>query len=135
MQWVFAKGPGYLCCSLSSAARWVGQPEQRLVEMADAELRARIPGLAGAELVRGAATRDREATFVPSPGLRRPGPVTALGNVALAGAWTDTGWPATMEGALRSGRAAALTLLPHLTASGGSSRASAPGGESRRAGG
>ncbi|HEY4870195.1 MAG TPA: FAD-dependent oxidoreductase, partial [Candidatus Dormibacteraeota bacterium] len=57
------------------------------------------------------ATRDPDATFVPSPGLRRPGPGTAVDNVAVAGAWTDTGWPATMESAVRSGRAAAAHLL------------------------
>jgi squalene-associated FAD-dependent desaturase len=116
VQWVFAKGPGYLCCSMSQAADWVGQPEERLVAMADAELRARLPALAAATLRHGAATRDPEATFVPAPGLRRPGPVTALANVTVAGAWTDTGWPATMEGAVRSGRAAARLLLPELSA-------------------
>ena len=119
VQWVFAKGPGYLCCSLSSAAEWVSQPEQRLVALADAELRSRLPGLAGAALLRGAATRDPDATFVPAPGLRRPGPATAVPNAVIAGAWTDTGWPATMEGAVRSGRQAARTLLAGMGASGG----------------
>jgi squalene-associated FAD-dependent desaturase len=125
VQWVFAKSPGYLCCSLSSAGRWVGEPEERLVALADAELRARIPGLAGAGLVRGAATRDPEATFVPIPGLERPRPATRLRNAVLAGAWVDTGWPATMEGAVRSGRVAARTLLPGLSATAGRSRAEA----------
>ncbi|WP_199445694.1 FAD-dependent oxidoreductase, partial [Acidisphaera rubrifaciens] len=41
----------------------------------------------------------------------RPGPRTALVNLALAGDWTDTGLPATIEGAIRSGRAAASLLL------------------------
>lgn len=115
IQWVFAKGPGYLCCSLSSAAEWIAEPEERLVTLADRELRRRLPALAGATLAHGAATRDPEATFIPAPGLRRPGPRTALPNVTLAGAFTDTGWPATMEGAVRSGRAAAAALLPSLT--------------------
>jgi len=60
--------------------------------------------------VRGAATRDPEATFVPVPGLRRPGPATARPNLVVAGAWTATGWPATMESAVRSGRQAAHSL-------------------------
>lgn len=119
IQWVFAKGPGYLCCSLSSAADWVSQPEPSLVALADAELRSRLPGLAGATLLRGAATRDPEATFVPAPGLSRPGPATAVANAVVAGAWTDTGWPATMEGAVRSGRQAARTLLAGIGAGGG----------------
>jgi squalene-associated FAD-dependent desaturase len=116
VQWIFAKGPGYLCCSLSSAHDLVSQPEERLVALADSELRSRLPELSGATLLRGVAVRDPEATFVPAPGLRRPGPATALPNAVLAGCWTDTGWPATLEGAVRSGREAARTLVaasPH----------------------
>ena len=114
VQWIFAKGPGYLCCSLSSAGDLVSQPEERLVALADSELRSRLPELGGATLLRGVAVRDPEATFVPAPGLRRPGPATALDNAVLAGCWTDTGWPATMEGAVRSGREAARTLVAAL---------------------
>jgi len=66
--------------------------------------------VASARLLRGAATRDPEATFVPSPGLHRPGPATTRSNLVVAGAWTATGWPATMESAVRSGRAAARSL-------------------------
>lgn len=110
VQWVFQKAPGYLCCSLSAAGTMVRRPEAELVELCHAELRAVLPELADARLARGAATRDPEATFVPGPGLRRPGPATSSPNLALAGAWTDTGWPATMESAVRSGRAAARHL-------------------------
>jgi uncharacterized protein with NAD-binding domain and iron-sulfur cluster len=57
-------------------------------------------------------TRERAATFRQSPGTlaARPGQRTRLPGLALAGAWTDTGWPATMEGAVRSGDAAADAL-------------------------
>ncbi|MGD1052310.1 MAG: hydroxysqualene dehydroxylase HpnE [Candidatus Dormibacteria bacterium] len=114
VQWIFAKGPGYLCCSLSSADDLISLPEERLVALADSELRCRLPELSQATLLRGVAVRDPEATFVPAPGLRRPGPATAIANAVLAGCWTDTGWPATMEGAVRSGRAAARTLVATL---------------------
>ena len=124
VQWIFAKGPGYLCCSLSSAGDLVSQPEERLVALADSELRSRLPELGGATLLRGVAVRDPEATFVPAPGLRRPGPATALANAVLAGCWTDTGWPATMEGAVRSGREAARTLVAALPKE---ERAASPG--------
>jgi squalene-associated FAD-dependent desaturase len=107
VQWVFEKQPGYLCCSLSAADGLVSRPEAELVEMCRAELVAAWPPLRSARLLRGAVTRDPDATFVPAPGLRRPGPATARPNVSLAGAWTGTGWPATMESAVRSGRAAA----------------------------
>ena len=70
-----------------------------------------LPQAARAQLLRGAATRDPDATFIPAPGVRRPAPTTALSNLVIAGAWTDTGWPATIESAVRSGRTAAHTLF------------------------
>jgi squalene-associated FAD-dependent desaturase len=111
IQWVFEKGRGYLCCSMSAAQTYIGLSGAELVRLCHEELAAMIPSLHGAKLIRGAATRDREATFVPSPGLKRPGPSTTSPGVVIAGAWTDTGWPATMESAIRSGRAAAQALL------------------------
>ena len=118
VQWVFEKQPGYLCCSLSAADTVVGWPEADLVELCHAELTAVLPRLRSARLVRGAVTRDPEATFIPTPGLHRPGSTTSRSNLALAGAWTATGWPATMESAVRSGRAAAdvLAAAPRRTA-------------------
>jgi squalene-associated FAD-dependent desaturase len=107
VQWVFEKAPGYLCCSLSDAGEAVAWPEERLVELGWSAVRGRVPELAGASLVRGAVTRSPDATYAAPPGARRPGAATSAPNVALAGAWTDTGWPDTMESAVRSGRAAA----------------------------
>jgi hydroxysqualene dehydroxylase len=111
VQWVFEKSPGYVCCSLSAADRLVLRPESELVELCRRELAAVLPEAARARLLRGAATRDPDATFIPAPGIRRPGTATALSNLVIAGAWTDTGWPATIESAVRSGRAAANTLF------------------------
>ena len=111
VQWVFEKSPGYVCCSLSAADYLVQRPERELVELGRKELAAVLPQAARARLLRGAATRDPDATFIPAPGVRRPGPTTALSNLVIAGAWTDTGWPATIESAVRSGRTAALTLF------------------------
>jgi hypothetical protein len=119
VQWVFEKAPGYLCCSMSAADDHAGRSNADLVELCRAELAAIVPGLKEAQLLRGAATRDREATFVPSPGLRRPGPNTACPQLVIAGAWTDTGWPATMESAVRSGRAAARVLAARAPAPNG----------------
>jgi len=114
VQWVFEKAPGYMCCSLSAARAAVGRPDTELIDLCAGELAAVIPGLRGAALVSAAATRDADATFVPSPGLARPGVRTTVPNVVIAGSWTDTGWPATMESAVRSGRAAAAALRPAL---------------------
>jgi squalene-associated FAD-dependent desaturase len=103
----------YVAVSLSAAAREMG--------MSGDELRARyVPALAellprarGARIERFVVTREHAATFRAAPGVAalRPGPRTAVPGLVLAGAWTDTGWPATMEGAVRSGHAAAREAL------------------------
>jgi squalene-associated FAD-dependent desaturase len=110
VQWVFEKAPGYLCCSLSDAGEVVAWPEERLVALGWSAVGERLPELAGARLLRGAATRSPDATYAAPAGVRRPGPATSAPNVAVAGAWTDTGWPDTMESAVRSGRAAAEAI-------------------------
>jgi squalene-associated FAD-dependent desaturase len=125
VQWVFVKGQGYLCCSLSAAGDQVTLPEDELVELCHRELQTVLPTLSSVRPIRGAATRDPEATFICAPGLRRPGAVTSIANLAIAGAWTDTGWPATMESAVRSGRTAARVLAEGMMARPLSSRATA----------
>jgi squalene-associated FAD-dependent desaturase len=67
--------------------------------------------LGRAELLWSRVSREPYATFALRPGVVRPGVATSRPNVARAGTWTDTGWPATMESAVRSGRAAAQHLL------------------------
>ncbi len=90
-----------------------GAPE--LMEIRGRELVDRVAGqlverLGTAELVWSRVSREPEATLALRPGVTRPGAETELSNVVRAGAWTDTGWPATMEGAVRSGLAAARAL-------------------------
>jgi uncharacterized protein with NAD-binding domain and iron-sulfur cluster len=111
VQWVFKKGDGYLCCSMSAADDFVATATGDMVELAWNEVRAALRGLAGARLIRGAATRNPEGTYLPKPGAVRPSAATSLQNLAVAGAWTATGWPDTMESAVRSGIAAARTLI------------------------
>jgi squalene-associated FAD-dependent desaturase len=79
---------------------------RELVELMRRELTGR---LGPAELLWSRVSREPAATFAARPGTAgaRLGPATGRPNVARAGAWTDTGWPATMEGAIRSGHAAA----------------------------
>ena len=129
VQWVFEKSPGYVCCSMSAADKYVQRPEQELVELCRDALASVLPQAGRAQLLRGAATRDPDATFIPASGMRRPGPATALSNLVIAGAWTDTGWPATIESAVRSGRTAALML--YSNAAGWTSASSAPSYELR----
>jgi squalene-associated FAD-dependent desaturase len=91
-----------------------GVPE--LLEVRGRELVEQIAGqlterLGEAELLWSRVSREPYATIALRPGVLRPGPETSRPNVARAGAWTDTGWPATMESAIRSGRAAAQHIL------------------------
>jgi hypothetical protein len=116
VQWVFEKGPGYLCCSISAAGEYLTMPTEHLVQMCWLEVVSALPALARAKVVDAAVTRNSEATYLPQEGSERPGPATALRNVALAGSWTATGWPDTMESAVRSGRAAAKHLSKFFAA-------------------
>ena len=96
-----------------------GVPE--LLEVRGRELVERIAGqltdrLGEAELLWSRVSREPYATIALRPGLPRPGVETSRPNVARAGAWTDTGWPATMESAIRSGRRAAQHILSSTSA-------------------
>jgi squalene-associated FAD-dependent desaturase len=96
-----------------------GVPE--LLEVRGRELVERIAGqltdrLGDAELLWSRVSREPYATVALRPGVRRPGVETSQSNVARAGTWTDTGWPATMESAIRSGRAAAQHILSGISA-------------------
>src|SRR5262249_33121298 len=75
-----------------------------LVERIAGQLTAR---LGKAALLWSRVSREPYATIALRPGVERPGVPTPRPNVARAGAWTETGWPATMESAIRSGRTAA----------------------------
>ncbi|HLW46182.1 MAG TPA: hydroxysqualene dehydroxylase HpnE [bacterium] len=111
VQWVFEKAPGYVCCSLSAADDHVRRPTDETVRLCWDEVTGAIPALRGAQLLDARATRSPEGTFLVSPDVPRPGPRTRFPHVAIAGSWTDTGWPDTLESAVRSGLAAAQSLL------------------------
>jgi squalene-associated FAD-dependent desaturase len=104
---------------VSAAQAVIDLPAAELRAQAQAALAVLLPRTRVAEVLDFFVTREREATFRPAPGngALRPGAVTALPGLLLAGAWTDTGWPATMEGAVRSGDAAAAALARVATAS------------------
>jgi len=118
VQWIFQKGPGYLCCSMSAAGDVLTAPSAELTARAWNEVRNAVKELAGASVVREAITRNPAATYLLEPGAKRPGVITSHPRVTVAGAWTDTGWPDTMESAVRSGTAAANALLAGALAGG-----------------
>jgi squalene-associated FAD-dependent desaturase len=108
-----------LAISLSAADRYLGVGSPELVATFLAALRDLFPAAREARLVDSLVTRERAATFRAAPGARafRPATTTDVPGLFLAGAWCDTGWPATMEGAVRSGNLAARQALAHLSES------------------
>jgi hydroxysqualene dehydroxylase len=109
VQWLFAF-PGRLSVTISAGDRLIDAPREELAKKIWGEV-ASLTGLPAA-LPPWQIVRERRATFAATPAqdAMRPGPVTAWRNLALAGDWTDTGLPATIEGAIRSGNRAADTV-------------------------
>ncbi|MFD7863530.1 hydroxysqualene dehydroxylase HpnE [Streptomyces sp. NPDC057682] len=124
VQWVFDRteasgltGPGqYLAVSQSAAGDEIDLPVAELRARYLPELERLLPAARGAGIRDFFVTRERTATFAPAPGVGRlrPGTRTRAPGLFLAGAWTATGWPATMEGAVRSGSVAADAALRAL---------------------
>ncbi|HEU5361839.1 MAG TPA: hydroxysqualene dehydroxylase HpnE [Gaiellaceae bacterium] len=120
VQWLFDRTASsevehgqFLSLSLSGADEELTLTRARLVERSAKAIARMLPAAREAQLLDSAVTREPAATFRGSPGSARlrPPARTDLPGLALAGAWTDTGWPATMEGAVRSGSAAAAQVL------------------------
>jgi squalene-associated FAD-dependent desaturase len=105
-----------LAVSLSAADAEATMSPEELRRRFEPALSQLLPAARTARIERFVVTKEHAATFRASPGSRRlrPGAQTAQPGLALAGAWTDTGWPATMEGAVRSGHAAARVALSAL---------------------
>jgi squalene-associated FAD-dependent desaturase len=147
VQWVFDRtaisglsrtgtGQQYLAISLSAADEYVDVPAAQLREQFVPALADLFPAARDAKVTEFFVTRERRATFRQAPGTAafRPKPATSLPGLVLAGAWTDTGWPDTMEGAVRSGLAAAIELRRTALSAPGSSRAGSSRAGSSRAG-
>ncbi|MEU1596373.1 hydroxysqualene dehydroxylase HpnE [Streptomyces sp. NPDC005708] len=127
VQWVFDRTEAsglregqYLAVSQSAAQEEIDEPVAVLRERYLPELQRLLPATRGAEVKDFFVTRERTATFAPAPGVGRlrPGARTKAPGLYLAGAWTATGWPATMESAVRSGVGAAGAALGALGRSG-----------------
>ena len=102
----------YVAVSVSAADAWIDEPVAVLREKFMPELLKVLPAARDAVVRDFFVTREREATFRPVPGsaARRLPTTTNAPGLVVAGAWTATGWPATMESAVRSGVAAAHAL-------------------------
>ena len=120
MQWLFnksvlqpehrARGEHYVELVVSASRTLVPMQRQEIIDLATAELARFFPVVREAKLVKAAVVKEVRATYSVRPGLEmcRPGAAESpWTGIVLAGDWTRTGWPATMEGAVRSGYAAA----------------------------
>ena len=122
IQWMFHKskilhrhsngngtGGSYVELVVSSSKSLVEKSRQEIIDLALSELREFLPGACEAQVVKATVIKEVHATYSPLPGVdaRRPQTETVWPRIFLAGDWTATGWPATMEGAVRSGYVAA----------------------------
>ena len=121
-QWIFNKtklygangaGNQYLQLVVSASYDLVEKSRQEIVEMCWCEVQESLPAAREAQLIKATVVKEVAATFSPAPGCDRlrPGARSPLSNLYLAGDWTATGWPATMESAVRSGYKAAEVIL------------------------
>jgi squalene-associated FAD-dependent desaturase len=122
-QWVFNKtqlyGAGgensgqYLQLVISASYQLTQRSRQEIIALCLEELRGVLPATREATLVKGTVVKEMSATFSPAPGSDqwRPAQKSPLPGLFLAGDWTATGWPSTMEGAVRSGYLAAEAIL------------------------
>jgi len=110
-EWVFVR-PGIASVTISAAESWVDQPAEMIAAAVwpDVVAACNLPDRA---LPAWRVIKEKRATFAATPAqqYRRPPTRTAFNNLSLAGDWTATGLPATIEGAIRSGRSAAAALL------------------------
>ncbi|HUQ93653.1 MAG TPA: hydroxysqualene dehydroxylase HpnE [Bryobacteraceae bacterium] len=110
VQWFFNKEGGrYLMLVVSASRSLTAMPRQEVLALATRELAEFLPLVKQAKVVKAHVVKEIRATYSACPGLeaKRPGNRTRYRNFFLAGDWTRTGWPATMEGAVRSGYLAA----------------------------
>jgi squalene-associated FAD-dependent desaturase len=121
-QWVFNKtllygeaatGGQYLQLVISASYDLVPRSRQEIIDLCRKELADILPASRAAELTKATVIKEIMATFSPQPGVDRYRPEQKIGvqNLFLAGDWTRTGWPSTMEGAVRSGYLAAEAAL------------------------
>jgi zeta-carotene desaturase len=129
-QWLFAKdvdgapldsqGTQHIHAVISGARAWMDLTEQEIAQRVLEDIRWALPAAQGVEPIAVRSVKEKRATFAVVPGFERIRPRAAadgfdrhggIRNLFLAGDWTRTGWPATMEGAVRSGYLAAGAVL------------------------
>ena len=108
-----ASSSQYLQLVISASYDLLQMPRQEIIDLCLREVRHALPAARAANLLKSTVIKEPAATFSPQPGVDRWRPMqeTSIAGFFLAGDWTATGWPATMEGAVRSGYLAAEAVL------------------------
>jgi len=108
-----ASNTQYLQLVISASYDLLQKPRQDIINLCLGEIRHALPAARDANLLKATVIKESAATFSPQPGVDRwrPKQETSIAGLFLAGDWTATGWPATMEGAVRSGYLAAEAVL------------------------
>jgi len=106
----------YLQLVISASYDLVPRSRAEIIELCRRELADVLPATREAKVLKATVIKEVNATFSPEPGVDRwrPAQTTPIANLFLAGDWTQTGWPSTMEGAVRSGYLAAEATLAHF---------------------
>jgi zeta-carotene desaturase len=106
----------YLQLVISASYDLVPRSRTEIIDLCRRELADVLPATREAKVLKATVIKEINATFSPEPGVDRwrPAQTTPIGNLFLAGDWTQTGWPSTMEGAVRSGYLAAEAALGHF---------------------
>jgi hypothetical protein len=117
MHWIFDKriafgsDASHLSLVSSGATRLTGMDREELTALAAREVEDALPAARSARLIRATVIREKQATFSLAPGQpSRPGTETSIEGLFLAGDWTDTGLPGTIESAVVSGHRAAQSI-------------------------
>jgi hydroxysqualene dehydroxylase len=107
----------HLSLVISDAQEFIEMSKEELIAIAMEDLRRVLPKTKDAKVLHSLVIKEKRATFSPSPGLEaiRPLPETTFSNLFLAGDWTNTGFPATIEGAVLSGKKAAELICEFKT--------------------
>ncbi len=105
-QWVFKVTKDQVCVVISAAGKIVEMTKEQIINLAESELKMCIPELKEHKVTTARVIKEMRATFMPDKVSlnNRPAAKTAISNMFLAGDWTDTGLPATIEGAVKSAR-------------------------------
>ena len=113
VQWVFKVSENRICLVISSADELVDKDKNEIFELCKSELFKSLPGFRDVEFISSKVIKEKRATFLPDTASvnSRPGYKTKYNNLFLAGDWIDTGYPATIESAVKSAKLCAEEIL------------------------